>query len=107
MLGNNEDLEAKIADGTISIEEYNGIKPLLKTLLGDSSIVQNASRAAGDQLDIYNRNNPTKKILSGDSSNTQAAARQGGNALNTYNANNPERKPARKCRWSCRCGFKW
>ena len=63
MLGNNEDLEAKIADGTISIEEYNGIKPLLKTLLGDSSIVQNASRAAGDQLDIYNRNNPTKKYL--------------------------------------------
>lgn len=30
MLGNNEDLKAKIADGTLSVQTYDQVKPQLK-----------------------------------------------------------------------------
>lgn len=95
MLGNNEDLKAKIADGTLSVQTYDQIKPQLKKLLGDASNVSNQSQVGIQNLNAFNANNPAQKILRGDSSNAQAAARQGGNALNTYNANNPGTKNLR------------
>ncbi|MEA1130602.1 hypothetical protein U8M77_28370, partial [Klebsiella pneumoniae] len=44
MLGNNEDLKAKIADGTLSVQTYDQVKPQLKKLLGDASNVSNQSQ---------------------------------------------------------------
>lgn len=32
MLGNNEDLKAKIADGTLSVQTYDQVKPQLKKI---------------------------------------------------------------------------
>ncbi|MGF2070654.1 hypothetical protein [Enterococcus casseliflavus] len=93
MLGNNEDILAKVQDGTISVEDYNqNVLPSLKKLFGENSDIIQKLTQGETGLNNYNSNNPGKKILNGDSSSAQLAAKTGGTALDIFAGNNPKGK---------------
>lgn len=75
-----------------ALDEYNLLPESFKTLLADNADATSKIDLAKVSLDSYNFLNPQHKLLTGDNSNVSNAAAQGGSSLNNFNANNPSQK---------------